>query len=395
MSDHVKKILFFIPIFIITFTVTAFSQDPPASDTLFNEIILSDGQVSAVDTSGNDWYYDFDNDRFVRGLMPDEGRIANGNNIRMEELPVEERCVNEKKVKQFTSYVTVGIDEYVDGDIIASGRVTIKGWVKGNVTSLNNRVLVASTGQVDGDIKAEKIIVRDGGVVLGVQNENPLSLPEFQTGVSGIVAIIVIMIFLAICIFLILALMPQKFDVFSDCMMHNKLKMTLLGFLFYILMPVLFLLVIITIIGIVFTPFILLLYLFASIFGLSAFCNGIGRFFTKKIFGKEKSKYMQVLIGFFLFAVIWILAISFMSVPEESDSFGFGVFLLNIAIILSIVPYFGGIGTAVITRFGFRPYSKKGPDQMRDNLNPSPPPIPNAPEIKPPPSSGPYRSDEH
>ncbi|MFH2048536.1 MAG: hypothetical protein ABIJ12_03730, partial [bacterium] len=97
---------------------------------VFVKIKLEKGQVTAIDTMGYDWYYDFDKDVFVEGYYPDEEPTAE--DLIIEEiLSVKDRCINEKIVKDYEGDIIVGYDEYVDGDIKAFERVSIKGWVRG------------------------------------------------------------------------------------------------------------------------------------------------------------------------------------------------------------------------------------------------------------------------
>ena len=401
MSGRVKKLSLLFVIVLMTIPYLSAQENDTPIDTTFNEIVLTERYVTAVDTLGNDWYYDFESDQFVLGDQPEAADLRRDEDFNQDELSVEERCINKKKVKKWAKSVTVGIDEYVDNDIFVTGRVTIKGWVKGDVTSTNNRVLVASTGQVDGDINAGTIILHDGAVVKGLLDEStPLDLPDIPTGVSeaGVIAIISTMAFLFISIFMITALTPKKMQVFSDCFINYKTRSSFLGLLVLLLMPVIFILLIITIVGIVLIPLVPILYLIAGIMGLASFSNILGRFICKKSFGSEKGLYFQTFIGFSIYAIIWILGITLMTGNEESVLFGFGIFLFVCSILLSIIPFFGGIGAAVLTRFGFRPYQSWKDRHAGESPTPAPapPPIPDIPNIKsPPPPSGPYRSDNH
>ncbi|MEE8577853.1 MAG: polymer-forming cytoskeletal protein, partial [candidate division Zixibacteria bacterium] len=147
------------------------SAGDASADTVFQEIKLSDEGVTAVDTAGNDWYYDFTVGTFVTGVLRDgsEQRGPEGREDTGDYPAIEVRCTEEISFKPLVSSALVGYDEFVDDDIIAYGRVTIKGWVKGDVTSIGKRVLVASSGRVDGDIAAPEIIVKEGGIVRGEQ----------------------------------------------------------------------------------------------------------------------------------------------------------------------------------------------------------------------------------
>ena len=389
MSGRHLKILFltFAIVIISCFKTTAQSDiDNPKTDTIFTEITLTEDGVSAVDAQGDDWYYDFDLDMFVIG------ELQRTTTPQIEELdlePVEVRCVNEKIIKlSISKNITIESDEFVPHDIVVFGRVTVKGWVQGNITSYNDRVVVKPFAQVDGDINAPSILVHDEGIVLGEINETTFDLSSIKTNFStdGFVIIMIIMSLLAVFIFMVVALIPKKLEVVSECFNRYKVRSTLLGFFFLILMPVIVGLVAITIIGIVVIPFIILLYIFAIILGIASFSNQIGNLVFGRFLTSGSKLYLKILLGFSLFAICWIIGITYMTGASDSELFGIGVFFFVISIIFSIYPVFGGIGASVLTRFGYRPYAS-WKDQVAQNtqtFTPAPPPMPRGPEIKTP-----------
>jgi len=385
MSGRHCYTLFLSLTFFIVTSASLFAQREHTipNDTLFSEIYLSEDGVAAVDTNSNDWYFDFEQDIFVTGLLQ---RSSANQNEQIDIEAVEVRCTTKKNVKSsITKSVIINDDEYVDRDIVVFGRVTVKGWVKGNITSYNDKVIVKPTGQVDGNINAPYITVYDGGVVLGDLNEDILDISSIPTDLSadGFMVIMIIMSTLCIFLFLIIALIPKKIEIVSDCFNRYKLRSTLLGFLFFLMMPVVIALVAITIIGIVVVPFIPLLYVFASVLGITAFSYTVGNVVFGRFIGYGNRLYMKSFLGFSLFAICWIIGISLLNDPQDS---GIGIFFFVISILFSIVPVFGGIGAAVLTRFGFRSYSS-WKDKVAENPQshvPAPPPMPKAPEIKSP-----------
>ncbi len=382
-----KKSILFLTLCILT-SASLFAQSDNKipkqlsfDDTLFYEIILTDEGIAAVDVDGNDWYFDFEQDMFVLGLME---RSDTKVNVDEDSEPVENRCYIERRIKpSIKKYVVINTNEYVDHDIVVFSRVTVKGWVKGSITSYNDKVIVKSTGRVDGDINAPNIIVHDGGVVLGKLNENLLDFPTQLPG-NGFLVIMIIMTTLCVILFLIIALIPKKLVVVSECLNRYKLRSTFLGLLFFFLMPIVISLIAITIIGIPIALFVPLIYVFASILGIAAFSYSIGNLVFGRFLAPGNRIFMKSFLGFALFAISWIIGITFMTDPEDS---GIGIFFFVISILFSIVPVFGGIGAAVLTRFGYRPYLswKDMIARNPENLTPAPPPMPKGPEIKPPP----------
>lgn len=363
---------------------------PP--DTVFREMTLTDEGVTAVDTAGYDWYYDFTQGTFrvgVLGDVTDEGpEDVEGSSL--DYLPVEERDSKEITPKPFVNTIVVGYDEYVDGEIIAYGRVTIRGWVKGDVTSIDGRVLVAASGQVDGDVAAPEIIVKDGGIVLG--DQIIADLPDFKPGGSSSDGLIVIIVFTGVFIFfgfLVVTLMPQQTKNLAACVNSSRLKAYFSGLFFVLLMPFVLLLVTITIVGIVVLPIVVLAYIFAMIMGVVVFGDLIGRLIAAKFLGQEKSVLFQSMIGILCFMGLWFVTAALLSSPSDVGQ-GLGIFTLVLSICVSSYPILTGVGAAVMTRFGFKSYTGWKDRHMRAGLTPAPPPIPKAP---PEPSPGAFDDD--
>jgi hypothetical protein len=379
-------------------------------DTVFIDISLNDEGVTAIDTAGYDWYYNFDRDVFVAGERNGQEGFNTGE--RQQEgnyLPIEERATVEKKVKPFVNSVLVGVDEYVNGNIIAYGRVTIKGWVKGDVKSLNKRVLVSRSGRVDGNIEAPEIIVREGGTVLGKQTitSSGLDLPPITTtfSVDGVIVVLSFLVFFLFFGFVVTALMPKQLGRFRKVFEVYKLRTYFLGLFLLLAMPVVIALVIITIVGIVLVPFVPILYMFAIVMGVVSFSQRIGSTLTARLLGRDKSKLAQTVLGISFIMALW-LAVAILLGTSGGVAEGFGIFFLVVAIIISTYPICSGLGAALLTRFGFREYMSWSD---RRNLEgtpqaPAPPPIrerdlnrpsphDSVPHVMPPPPMPPPRRD--
>lgn len=372
---------------------------PP--DTTFYEIILSDEGVVAIDTAGYDWYYDFDRSQWEAGIPePDEvdARTIGPGDGRDDREPIEERCIVEKWVKPLqTKPVMVGFDEYVDGDITVLGRVTIKGWVTGDVSSLNKRVLVTETGWVDGNIEAPRVSVREGGYVGGVIAEVASPL-EFDFGspfsATGIVVAASFTVMLLISALLVVTLAPRKTRNLCGCIETNKTKTFFLGFLLWLCLPPLIVLVTITIVGIPLTPLVPLAYVIAAILGMIAFGNMVGRVFAHQVLGGEKSRLFQTLVGVLLTMSLWFVSATLLG-ADGGTARGLGVFFLVVAILVTAYPVASGAGAAFLTRFGFREYVdwKDRANSAAEPPPPAPPPL-QPDRLSPEPPVGPPTIDE-
>jgi hypothetical protein len=368
-------------------------------DTLFTQIKLSREGVSAVDTGGNRWAYDFEAGSFVHDTeAPDASDLSRDNRSGSEANagPVTERCVNQKIVKPLQKIVTVGYDEFVDGDIVAYGRVVVKGWVKGDVESLNGSVTVANSGQVDGDVKAPDIAVNKGGKIKGKQIKiNPLNLSaellskEFST--NGLYVVLGFVVFLLVAAFLIVSLFPRQLANIGDCLFEHKVKSVAIGFLMLFVLPIL---VVITIIGIVILPLVPLAYVVAIALGTTALGERLGRRIL--VFTRVATPHtlLSAAVGVAAFMLLWVI-VALLLGSGDSVANGFGIFALVVSILISLFPVCGGIGAALMTRLGYREYRGtifRHRAKETEAPTPAPPPIPEVGNIvSPPPLNAPFR----
>ncbi|MCH9025356.1 MAG: polymer-forming cytoskeletal protein, partial [candidate division Zixibacteria bacterium] len=274
---------FLLIVFLLALSLSSIAQTDPAdqtyapSDTIFNEILLTEEGVIAVDTAGYEWYYDFEYSSFVAGFQP-LGDAARGVFVPGSEygnIPIEERATIRKRLKQFElGSVTVREDEYVAGNIISFGKVTVKGWVKGSITSAG-RVLITESGFVEGDIKAPRVVKKDGSVVLGeiIETTLPLDIETFTPGFGHKFLLVMSIITAALLFlgFLIFTLMPGQVATMQSCILKHQGRSAGLGLILILTMPAIAVLLGITIVGAVLIPLLPLVYLAAMILGLMTF----------------------------------------------------------------------------------------------------------------------------
>jgi cytoskeletal protein CcmA (bactofilin family) len=70
----------------------------------------------------------------------------------------------------------IGPEAHVEADIHGA-RVTVSGFVRGNVVAVN-RLKITSTGRLEGDARVGALIVQEGGVHHGVIRVHPEGVPE-------------------------------------------------------------------------------------------------------------------------------------------------------------------------------------------------------------------------
>ena len=382
-----KTLLFkflFTAVIVITSSVVARDSVKEVSDITFVEIRLSDEGVVAIDTSGEQWYYDFNKDLFIYGRQD----LSYGENSDLERLndeeEIENRAVDELKISSVPEKIQVRYNEYVEGNIVAWGRVIIKGWVKGDVKSLTGRVLITNTGRVEGSIEAPTIVIKNGAVVIGeiIETNNPLDFEGLVNtfSIDGVIIVSSFTVFFLLLTYLLAFLIPKQLSNFKECMQTYKIRSYFMGLLFLALLPALILLLAITIVGIVLIPLLPLVYVFAIFVGVIAFGNIIGEIISSKINTNSKSIFSKSIIGVLILMILWMIVAVLMG-SNDSVSEGFGVLFLVISIIISTFPILSGIGAALLTRFGFRAYHSSGSEtKSSDDENvPAPPPIPSVP----------------
>ena len=70
----------------------------------------------------------------------------------------------------------IGPDAHVEADIVGA-RVTIAGFVRGNVVA-SSRLKLMSSGRLEGDARVGALVVQEGGVHHGVIRVHPEGIPE-------------------------------------------------------------------------------------------------------------------------------------------------------------------------------------------------------------------------
>ncbi|MEW5794733.1 MAG: polymer-forming cytoskeletal protein [Candidatus Zixiibacteriota bacterium] len=363
----------------------------------FVEIELTAEGVIAYDSAGGRWAYDFERHRFVSAPL-EAGSEAGGREAgdRDEVVPpVAVRCT-ERKVVDYPALtaVYVGYDEFVDGDIVAYSRVTVKGWVKGKVQSFSKAVLIASTGQVDGDVQAPQVEIREGGVVLGRVIETPtyeIPVDVIASGFSmaGIWVVFGISIGILLIAFLTLSLAPMRVANFTECIENHPVKSSFMGLLFLFLLPIIVTLVCLTVVGLLVVWLVPLAYFVAFAVGMCAVGMQVYTFAARRLGRHAPGTWLGSLAGVAFYVGLWTLTAFMLGAASghwlAADALS--VFLLVISIILTCYPLLAGIGAAVMTRMGGRPYVKRTSTATRHPEPapaPAPPPMPEAmPPVEP------------
>jgi hypothetical protein len=211
---------------------------------------------------------------------------------------------------------------------------------------------------------------------------------------AGIIVAASFTVLLLLSGLLVVTLAPRHCENLCGCAETNKAKTFFLGFLLWLLLPPLIVLVTITIVGIPLTPLVPFAYVAAAIMGMIAFGNMVGRVFARQFLGSEKGRLFQTLVGILLTMSLWFVSATLLGANGDTAQ-GFGVFFLVVAILVTAFPVASGAGAAFLTRFGFREYKdwKDRANSAAEPPPPAPPPI-RPDQLSPEPPEGPPTSDE-
>ena len=367
-------------------------------DTIFTEIHVSPDGAYAVDSAGNEWEYDFTQDKFISEETENGGTKTIFGKKRAAPPPpvVDEKEMEEitKKIEKAKTMkglkfgsVVIDTDERVRGPIIAMGEVTVRGKVIGDVFSYQ-KITVTSTGQITGNARAPEIVKMRGGIIMGERLEQdffqmPPDIEEIFKGKSfaensyvALIANTVIFFVLLLLGLLVIAIFPKPTERVKVCLQKSFLKSFLVGLLIWIAFTPVMGLLVLTIVGIpvalVLMPILLFL---AVILGVIGFSQLIGERLSRYISGISNSQLMQVVVGIAVLEVFWLLMSLFYIKPGGVGE-GFAILFLVLSIITWSIVTTAGLGAVLMTRFGRRECRRASIEiEIRhDGMKPPPPP---------------------
>jgi uncharacterized membrane protein len=273
-------------------------------------------------------------------------------------------------IVKFGKDVVVVEDETIDGDVVViGGKIDVRGTVTGNAVAVGGDVSVASTGEIEGDaVSVGGEVKKEPGAVVRGQKATvsfgPKGLfkfphfmfPPFMGGFYGFALFarifkIIFFLFLGI---VVISIAPKNVAKVKDKIRQDFLKSALVGFAAEILILPIFLILIVTIIGI---PVALLieplLVLAALILGYTATSYFVGEKLKQSTNLKPETPLMTLVIGILAVEAVLLLAriVGIFGHPFSALSwiltfFGWAIWYLVMTV---------GFGAAILTRLGTRP----------------------------------------
>ncbi len=262
------------------------------------------------------------------------------------------------------------VEEYekVDGDVVAvGGDVTVKGTVTGDVVAVGGDILVTATGVIEGDASSigGDIEKETGAEIRGKRFRTFLpkiflTPPTFFGAFQGLVLFarilkIMLLLFLGI---VVISIVPKNVAKVKDKVSQDFLKSALVGFAGEILIIPIFLLLIVTIIGIpvaiLVEPLLILAALILGYTGISYF---IGEKLREGTSLKPESPMMTLVIG--ILAVESVLLLARVVGIFGHFLFAFSWILTFVGWMIWYVAITVGFGASILTRLGTRPKEVK------------------------------------
>ena len=396
MKSLYKKSLFIVLALFLSATVFAFVQTDtePESKKEKTESDTAEIQEGQLPSKSAEIHVD-DEGMYIR---TEEGEESEGDEMDLEGgvisdeegMIIEEEGISRRYKKVYTishDIVKTGrdivVEEYeeVDGEVVVvGGDVTVRGTVTGNVIAVGGDVFVKSTGVIEGDAvslggKVEKeggAIIRGERVgvdffpdrvvphVLGLPPTTVIKFPPFFGGFGGLALfarIVKIILFLFLGI-VVISIVPKHVTKVKDKVRQDFLKSALVGFAAEILILPIFVLLIVTIIGI---PVALLvqplLILAALILGYTGVSYFIGDKLREGSSLKPDTPMMTLVIG--ILAVESVLLLATVVGIFGHFVFGFSWILTFIGWTIWYVAVTVGFGASILSRLGTRPKELK------------------------------------
>jgi hypothetical protein len=281
----------------------------------------------------------------------------------------EPRTTERDGIVKFGSDVIIGRNELVHGDVVVfGGGATVYGQVEGGVVTVKGDVKLASTSRIDGDVVCIwGNVEADEGVTAGkttVLNLGKIFQKPFNRKPSPVSAVfldVFRILLLLLTAVLILSAFPKQTGAVAARVQSQYARSLLTGLAAILLIPAVFLILLVTIIGIPVALLVLPLLIIAGfLMGGAAVAVRIGRRVGEQMNWKWSSPVLMVGLG-----ILLLECISFLGklTSLASPPFGKIAFLLSALVFLGA--YVPGFGAVVATRFGTRPKAEAGGEKKR------------------------------
>jgi len=254
--------------------------------------------------------------------------------------------------------VEVGVLEKVRGDVVVlGGSVTVRGSVTGNVVSIGSDVRVTSTGRIDGDAVTigGNIIQETGGVIRGSMVDT-LWPQGWMWGPNPFVWFafhLATFVFILVAATLVGLILPSNVSQVEQTVRTRFGGSFLLGLGAFILLPVVFILLLITIVGIPVALILLPLTVIGLfLLGFTGVAQAVGRGLMDRGLRLGGSQLALIAVGVVALEILYLIG---RSVGMAGGLFGpLALAVRMLGVLVLFVAWTTGLGAALLTRFGTR-----------------------------------------
>ena len=285
-------------------------------------------------------------------------------NIRIPDQPTV-ITIEQGDIVKFFENITVEEEERFSGDVVAiGGSIQVKGYVKGSAVAIGGNVYVAPTGVVlkDAVSVGGKLIKEPGAVVKGESvgvNFLPEHLiiqpiPIYISHGFGFILSIIKVLFILFMGIIVLAIVPKNIQKLKDKITENAWKSLFIGILGEILILPLFVILLITVIGIPVALLVLPLgVLLGMLLGYVGVSLLVGEKLKQNISLKPQTQVMTLVLGILAVESASLLSGFLRIFSDLFAPLSLILTLIGIMICYSVVTI--GFGGAIQSRLGSRP----------------------------------------
>jgi hypothetical protein len=392
------KIRVLVLIFLTLSTVNTFAVDEKQTaeekeqiseedTTKAIEIRIGDEGIYIRKETGEEYRYkkgeipDFDMELKIKPPRPPEPQLPPELIIRARGKTSAFTTIVRHDIVKGGTDIVVEENELVKGDVTAlGGDVTVKGKVEGSVVAVGGDIIVTSTGEIEKDATSIGGDVRrlPGGVIrgqdvgIGFFPRDVMRIPFRPPTLVGLpfavrIVKISFVLFIGLVVF---SVVPNHVTKVKTRLEREMLKSGLVGFLGEILVLPIFVLLIITIIGIpvaiLVEPLVILL---AVLLGYIAASLYIGEKVKQNTNIKPKTPLLTVLLGIIVIELIPVVAVMIGMAGPPGHALRLVLMIIywgSIYLILTI-----GFGAVILTRFGTRPKEAKVATEQKNSTTPA------------------------
>ncbi len=274
--------------------------------------------------------------------------------------------------------VIIDHDERVDGSVIAIGGdvlvlgevkgdavgilgdVKVDGYVHGDAVAPTGAVTVTSTGRIRRNVFASSIITEPGGRIGGKREYTGVSLPSGPKIIRGFyLSLLMVQLGIAVfAVFLVLlghAFAGKNIALIRTRIRRSSIKSFFVGLLTMFLgIPILWILLIITVIGIPVAFLVLpLAVVIAVVLGYSAIGLRLGEMLVENTRFTAQSQLGRTLLGVSVMLMLTVVGAALL-LAQFGPTTALGWILFVVGIAVSFIATTAGLGAVVLTRFGTR-----------------------------------------